>query len=57
MTAHPEIREAAAVAVPDPYYGEVVGVWVVRETQSMISKQDVRQCVAGKMNPQVRVLP
>jgi acyl-CoA synthetase (AMP-forming)/AMP-acid ligase II len=56
MTAHPEIQEAAAIAVPDSHYGEVVGAWVVREPQTRISKEDVRQCVAGKMNSQVRLL-
>jgi len=52
MTTHPEIREAAAVVVPDPDYGEVVGAWIIREIQSKTSRQDLRQCVAGKMDPQ-----
>ena len=55
MTAHPEIREAAAVAVPDSKYGEVVGVWIVREPHTHISREDVRSCVS-KMNPQVRII-
>ncbi|CAA7268372.1 unnamed protein product [Cyclocybe aegerita] len=52
MTAHPEIREAAAVAVPDLKYGEVVGVWIVREPHTRMSREEVRQCVAETMNPQ-----
>ena len=55
MTARPEIREAAAVSVPDSKYGEVVGVWIVREPDTHISREDVRSCVS-KMNPQVRII-
>ena len=54
LTAHPDIREAAAVAVPDLKYGEVVGAWIVREEHSTISKEQVRRVVAEGMNPQVR---
>ena len=46
LTAHPEIREAAAIAVPDAKYGEVVGAWIVREDRAGISKEQVRQVVA-----------
>ena len=56
LTAHPEIREAAAVAVPDAKYGEVVGVWIVREPHTHISRDDVRSCVSKVMNPQVRIM-
>lgn len=57
LTAHPEIREAAAVAVPDAKYGEVVGVWIVRESHTThISRDDVRSCVSKVMNPQVKKL-
>jgi len=52
LTAHPGIREAAAVAVPDANYGEVVGVWIVREPGTHISRDDVRSCVSEVMNPQ-----
>ncbi|PPQ87692.1 hypothetical protein CVT25_011459 [Psilocybe cyanescens] len=52
MTVHPDIREAAAVAVPDAKYGEVVGAWIVREPNSHISKEEVRRVVAVNMNPQ-----
>ena len=56
MTARPEIREAAAVAVPDAKYGEVVGVWIVREPHTHISRDDVRSYVAKVINPQVRIM-
>lgn len=55
LTAHPEIREAAVVAVPDTKYGEVVGAWIVREGHESMSKEDVRRVVAEGMNPQVRL--
>ncbi|KAI0634863.1 acyl-CoA synthetase [Trametes polyzona] len=52
LTAHPHIREAAVVSVPDPKYGEVVGAWIVREPESAISKEETRRVVAEGMNPQ-----
>ncbi|KAF8157017.1 hypothetical protein B0H34DRAFT_783221 [Crassisporium funariophilum] len=52
MTAHPAIREAAAVSVADPIYGEVVGAWIVREPNANISGEEVRSYVAQSMNPQ-----
>ncbi|OSX63486.1 hypothetical protein POSPLADRAFT_1180411 [Postia placenta MAD-698-R-SB12] len=54
LTAHPAIREAAAVAVPDERYGEVVGAWVVREPTALstLTREDVRALVADNMNPQ-----
>ncbi|KAF8320410.1 acyl-CoA synthetase [Clavulina sp. PMI_390] len=57
LTAHPQIREAAAVAVPDQKYGEVVGLWIVREPAEesklgVMSPLDVRNWVKEKMNPQ-----
>ena len=54
LTAHPAVREAAAVAVPDAKLGEVVGAWVVREPHASLSREDVRSAVAAGMNPQVR---
>ena len=54
LTVHPEIREAAVVSVPDEKYGEVVGVWIVREGNESMSKEDVRRVVVEGMNPQVR---
>ncbi len=54
LTAHPEIREAAVVAVPDSKYGEVVGAWLVREPHTAsITKELARRVVAEGMNPQV----
>ena len=55
LTVHPEIREAAVVAVPDTKYGEVVGAWIVREGHESMSKEEVRRVVAEGMNPQVRL--
>ncbi|KZT10257.1 acyl-CoA synthetase [Laetiporus sulphureus 93-53] len=53
LTGHPSIREAAAVAVPDVRLGEVVGAWIVRESNTMtLSREDVRGIVARSMNPQ-----
>lgn len=65
LTAHPRIREAAVVAVPDEKFGEVVGVWIVRETDSDVDGEDnpvdlhpleVRDWVRSRMNPQVSTL-
>ncbi|KAK0496216.1 hypothetical protein EDD18DRAFT_1074084 [Armillaria luteobubalina] len=53
LTTHPGIHEAAAVAVPDTRYGEVVGAWVVRAPgHDNISKGEVRKAVSDVMNPQ-----
>lgn len=54
LTAHPAIHEAAAVAVPDERYGEVVGAWTVREPTALstLTREDVRALVADNMNPQ-----
>ncbi|KAI0073641.1 acyl-CoA synthetase [Panus rudis PR-1116 ss-1] len=52
LTAHPHIREAAAVAVPDMKYGEVVGAWVLKDPNSKLTRAEVRQTVAENMNPQ-----
>lgn len=52
LTAHPAIREAAAVSVRDTKYGEVVGAWIVREPSTNISREDVRRTVSESMNPQ-----
>ncbi|KAK0438327.1 uncharacterized protein EV420DRAFT_1280087 [Desarmillaria tabescens] len=53
LTTHPGIHEAAAVAVPDIRYGEVVGAWVVRAPgHNDISKEEVRKVVSDAMNPQ-----
>ncbi|EIN08864.1 acetyl-CoA synthetase-like protein [Punctularia strigosozonata HHB-11173 SS5] len=54
LTSHPAILEGAAIAVPDPVYGEVVGAWVVRNPHShtQISRDEVRMHVSRGMNPQ-----
>lgn len=53
LTTHPGIHEAAAVAVPDTRYGEVVGAWVVRAPgHDDISMEEVRKAVSDAMNPQ-----
>ena len=57
LTAHPAIVEAAAVAVPDARYGELVGAWIVRHpNEPFLSREEVRRTVATAMNPQVRKL-
>lgn len=53
LTAHSSIREAAAVAVPDAKYGEVVGAWVLLEPGKTMSKEEVCQVVRDNLNPQV----
>ncbi|KAL1694039.1 hypothetical protein GGG16DRAFT_122877 [Schizophyllum commune] len=52
LTDHPGIREAAAIAVPDAKYGEVVGAWIAREPGTDVSRAEVRRAVADAMNPQ-----
>ncbi|KAL1745248.1 hypothetical protein HDZ31DRAFT_82110 [Schizophyllum fasciatum] len=52
LTDHPAIREAAAIAVPDNRYGEVVGAWIAREPGTEVSREEVRRAVAESMNPQ-----
>ncbi|KAF9226330.1 acetyl-CoA synthetase-like protein [Gyrodon lividus] len=52
LTAHPSIREAAAISVPDVKYGEVVGAWILLEPGATMSKEEVRQVVSNNMNPQ-----
>lgn len=72
LTAHPGIREAAVVSVPDVRFGEVVGAWIVLDPHwghahfkgerkeghvAGISKEEVKEIVAKGMNPQVRLYP
>lgn len=53
LTNHPSIREAAAVSVPDAQYGEVVGAWIVLESGTTMTREDVRKVVSDTINPQV----
>lgn len=53
LTAHPSIREAAVVAVPDAKYVEVVGAWIVLEPGTKMTREEVRKVVSDGMNPQV----
>ncbi|KIY47303.1 acetyl-CoA synthetase-like protein [Fistulina hepatica ATCC 64428] len=52
LTDHDDVVEAAAVAVPDDKFGEVVGVWIVRRPGSSLSRKQVRQFVSDTMNRQ-----
>ena len=53
LCAHPSVQEAAAVAVPDARYGEVVGAWVLGVPGApRVSAHEVRRVVAEGMNPQ-----
>ncbi|EPQ53656.1 acetyl-CoA synthetase-like protein [Gloeophyllum trabeum ATCC 11539] len=53
LHAHPGVREAAAVAVPDTRYGEVVGAWIVRQPDApAVSREEIRKWVSVRMNPQ-----
>lgn len=55
LTTHPSVLEAAAISVPDETYGEVVGAWIVRRPASnKMSRAEIRELVAERMNPQVR---
>lgn len=53
LTAHPSIREAAVVAVPDAKYVEVVGAWIVLEPGTKMTREEVKKVVSDGMNPQV----
>lgn len=57
LTAHTSIREAAAVSVPDPRYGEVVGAWIVPESGSRLSRADVHKVVSDGLSHQVHLSP
>ncbi|KIM85713.1 hypothetical protein PILCRDRAFT_5365 [Piloderma croceum F 1598] len=52
IARHPAILEAAAVAVPDEQFGEVVGAWVVRQPNGHITSEEVRRSVGENINPQ-----
>jgi len=55
LTAEEGVLEAAAVAVPDDKYGEVVGAWIVRRSGNAgdaLTREAVRRAVTERMNPQ-----
>lgn len=55
ITSHHSVREAAVISVPDPRYGEVVGVWIVRHAnEALVERSELRQWVGGQMNPQAQ---
>lgn len=59
LTADEGVLEAAAVAVPDDKYGEVVGAWIVRRVGTAgdaLTREAVRRAVTERINPQVGVL-
>ncbi|ELU39135.1 AMP-binding domain-containing protein [Rhizoctonia solani AG-1 IA] len=56
LTSHPEIVEAAVIAVPDERFGEVVGAWILlRPDAKSFTRREAVDWVKSKMNPQVRV--
>ncbi|KAG6861288.1 hypothetical protein C0995_001842 [Termitomyces sp. Mi166 len=56
LLKHQDIKEAAAVSVPDEKYGEVVGAWIVRQPGTSASREEIRAAVAQNMNPQVKLI-
>ncbi|KAK2461010.1 hypothetical protein APHAL10511_006951 [Amanita phalloides] len=55
LTADEGILEAAAIAVPDNKFGEVVGAWVVRRPGKVggaLTREAVARVVSERMNPQ-----
>ncbi len=41
LSAHPDVKEAAAAGVPDAYYGEVVRAYVVLRSNAHASVEDL----------------
>ncbi|KAF8706865.1 AMP-binding enzyme C-terminal domain, partial [Rhizoctonia solani] len=53
LTSHPEIVEAAVIAVPDERFGEVVGAWILlRPEAKSFTRREAVDWVKSKMNPQ-----
>ncbi|NIF52329.1 AMP-binding protein [Burkholderia sp. Ax-1724] len=44
IAAHPEVREVAAIGVPDPAQGERVKVFIVRRNQTLTAEQVIAYC-------------
>jgi acyl-CoA synthetase (AMP-forming)/AMP-acid ligase II len=49
LTAHPEVREAAVVGVPDDEFGQRLAAYVVRTPDSRLDADAVRDLVRGKL--------
>lgn len=53
LTSHPDIVEAAVIAVPDARFGEVVGAWILLRTGAVaLTQEDIAHWVKKNMNPQ-----
>jgi len=44
IAAHPDVREVAAIGVPDPAQGERVKVFIVRRTPTLTAEQVIAHC-------------
>lgn len=55
LLEHQGVEEAAVVSVPDDRYGEVVGAWIVRQSGTSASREEICATVAQNMNPQVEL--
>jgi long-chain acyl-CoA synthetase len=44
IAAHPDVREVAAIGVPDPAQGERVKVFIVRRTPTLTAEQVLAHC-------------
>jgi acyl-CoA synthetase (AMP-forming)/AMP-acid ligase II len=49
LLAHPEVRDAAAVGVPDRHYGQEIGVCVILREGSACTEEELRAYCAGAL--------